>query len=274
MTDANAFAKWKQTILKDSPKLSLKDTFNFSCHKGLSCFTKCCADVNIFLTPYDILRMKRRLKISSEEFLKKFTTAITLDGRGFPTVILKMREDELKRCPFVSEEGCGIYEDRPWSCRMYPIGMASPDKNHSSEWEEFYFIVDQEFSCLGFDDGEKRTIEGWKKNQGVNDYELKGNSYKDITLHSFFLGGGRLTPEKTNMFYMACYDIDRFRRFILGSRFFNLFDIDERTMGNIKSNEEDLLEFGYRWIRFSLFQENTLKVKETVLEEKRKNLGL
>lgn len=272
--DTDALGKWKEAILKDYPKLSLGDTIRFSCHKGLECFNQCCADVNIFLTPYDILRMKRRLKITSDEFLDRYASPITLDNRGLPAVILKMREDERKTCPFVSKDGCTIYEDRPWSCRMYPIGMASPDKNSGRNREEFYFVVDQEFPCLGFKEEREWTIKEWKEDQGADIYDSKGEPYKEVTLHQFFLRGNSLTPEKRKMFHMACYDLDKFRRFLFESSFFHMFDIDKETIEKIRSDDEDLLEFGSRWIRFSLFGENVLKVKESVLEEKRKELGL
>lgn len=87
----SAFAKWKQAIWNTYPKFSPTDTFKFSCHQGLKCFTQCCADVKIFLTPYDILRMKRARQMTSEEFLANYTETITPDGRGFPAVLLKMR---------------------------------------------------------------------------------------------------------------------------------------------------------------------------------------
>jgi Fe-S-cluster containining protein len=38
-------------------------------------------------------------------------------------VVLKMNEDNDKRCSFVSETGCRVYNDRPWPCRMYPLNM-------------------------------------------------------------------------------------------------------------------------------------------------------
>ena len=41
--------------------LSEGDTFKFSCHKGIKCFTACCSDTNIILGPYDIHRLKKRL---------------------------------------------------------------------------------------------------------------------------------------------------------------------------------------------------------------------
>ncbi|MDO8786444.1 MAG: YkgJ family cysteine cluster protein, partial [Syntrophales bacterium] len=223
--DTSAFTKWKQAIWNTYPKFSLTDTFKFSCHNGLKCFTQCCADVNIFLTPYDILRMKRALQMTSEEFLANYTEVLTPDGRGFPAVLLKMREDKLKTCPFVSEKGCAIYGDRPWGCRMYPVGMASPDRNNLTDREDVYFLVDQEFPCHGFNEEKHWTVAEWKRSQGVEEYELKGGAYKDITLHSFFLEGNRLNAQKSEIFYMACYDMDRFKRFVFDSTFLNRFDI-------------------------------------------------
>jgi len=55
----------QEKILTDSPRLGPDDTFKFACHPGISCFNKCCGDVNIFLSPYDVLRMKRRLEMTS-----------------------------------------------------------------------------------------------------------------------------------------------------------------------------------------------------------------
>ena len=272
--DMDALGNWKEAVLRDYPKLSLNDTIRFSCHKGLECFNQCCADVNIFLTPYDILRMKKRLKITSDEFLQEYTSSITLDSKRLPAVILKMAKNERKTCPFVSRDGCTVYEDRPWSCRMYPIGMASPDKNSGKSLEEFYFVVDHELPCMGFNENKEWTIKEWKENQGADIYDIKGQPYKEVTLHDFFLRGNHLTPEKSEMFYMACYNLDKFKRFLFESRFLNIFDIDKTIIEKIRSDDDALLDFGYKWIRFSLFGEAVIKVKENIFEEKKRELGL
>ena len=47
-------------------QLGLDNRFKFRCHKGVDCFTKCCRGINIVLTPYDIIRLKNRLQLSSE----------------------------------------------------------------------------------------------------------------------------------------------------------------------------------------------------------------
>jgi len=61
----------KTRILEDAPRLAPEDKFSFSCHPGVSCFNHCCADINIVLTPYDIIRLKNRLGITSPEFHEK-----------------------------------------------------------------------------------------------------------------------------------------------------------------------------------------------------------
>ena len=55
--------KLKETILKDYPRLTRDSEFSFACHPGVPCFNACCGDVNIFLTPYDIIRLKQKLGI-------------------------------------------------------------------------------------------------------------------------------------------------------------------------------------------------------------------
>ena len=52
--------------------------FSFACHPGVSCFNKCCHEIDVILTPVDILEMKSALNIRSDEFLKKYTTLQTL----------------------------------------------------------------------------------------------------------------------------------------------------------------------------------------------------
>ena len=112
--------------LKDRRLLEGGDTFHFGCHQGLECFTHCCRDINILLTPADVLHLARRLEMATGDFLDKHTQMPITKELFLPVVMLKMGDEPEKRCSFVSEEGCGVYEDRPWACRMYPLGSALP----------------------------------------------------------------------------------------------------------------------------------------------------
>jgi Fe-S-cluster containining protein len=239
-------------------RLSLYDKFKFSCHKGLPCFNTCCNDINIFLTPYDVLRMRRSIEISSGEFLKRYTVAL-LGDEGLPLVVLKMLEDENKSCPFVLSDGCGIYQDRPWSCRMYPIFPASS--------KEEGFLIEEKPSCLGYKEEKQWTIEEWKKDQGIDIYDKMNESYEEITLHDYFRKGNKLDIGKAKMLYKACYDMDEFKRFIFETRFFDIYDIEKEVIEKIKEDEEELLSFGYRWVRFNLFEEDTLKLKDKEMDK-------
>jgi Fe-S-cluster containining protein len=269
----NEIEKLKEKILKDYPRMQLDSHFNFKCHPGVSCFNECCGDVNIFLTPYDIIRLKNNLGITSNEFLKKYTLSPFDENLSYPVILLKMDDNDKKTCPFVRESGCSVYPDRPWACRMYPLGLASPKEGGSEELDkEFYFLL-KESVCKGFEEKKDRTVREWIESEGIEKYNRMGEEFKEITLHKFFTDKGNLTPPKIEMFFMACYDVDKFRSFLFGSSFFNKFEVDEATQANIKEDDVELLKFGYRWLRFALFGEKTMAVKGEVLEAKKEQLA-
>ena len=88
-------------------------------------------------------------------------------------------------------------------------------------------------------------------------------------LHPFWNDEGLLTPEQIDMYYMACYDLDRFRRFLFQSSFFKLFEVDENRVEAIQGDDLELLDFAMQWLKFSLFKEESMKIKRSVLESKR-----
>ncbi len=74
----------QEEILKEYDRLGPDDSIHFRCGKGLDCFTCCCQDVSIVLTPYDVLRMKRSLGVSSSEFLDKYTISPFIKEQKIP----------------------------------------------------------------------------------------------------------------------------------------------------------------------------------------------
>ncbi len=254
--------KLKETILKEFPRLNKGSKFQFKCHKDISCFNKCCTDVNIFLTPYDIIRLKDRLGISSQEFLDKYTFFPIDEKQNHPVVMLKMENDENKSCPFVCSEGCSVYNDRPWSCRMFPLGVASPKEDGKNGDSEFYFILDEPI-CRGHEEQKQQTVDEWVKDQGVEEYSEMGDQFKEISLHEYFSKGKQLEPARQEMFYTVCYNIDKFKEFVFESSFLKRFEIDEETIKKIKIDEKELLKFGFNWLKYCLFGESTMKVRKS-----------
>jgi Fe-S-cluster containining protein len=256
----------QERILKDSPRLGLDDRFRFSCHPGVSCFNQCCTDVNIFLSPYDVLRMKKRLGMKSSDFLEKYALLPVQKDMRTPVVMLRMNDDEAKTCPFLTEEGCGIYSDRPWPCRMYPLGLAA-QKDTPDGWrgDRFYFLL-QEDVCKGFDEPKEWSVRDWLDDQGIDEYDWWGEGFKELTLHEYFGDEGVLSPEKMHMLFTACYDLDKFREFVFESTLLQRFEVDEDFVEEMRHDDEAMLRFAFLWLRFSLFGEKTMKVRPDVVE--------
>ena len=149
ISPADPGERLKDQIMSDYPRLGPDDTFKFSCHPGVSCFNHCCHDVNIFLSPYDVLRVRKRLGMGSAEFLQKHTLMPVQKDMKTPVVVLKMNDDDEKTCPFLEDRGCGVYTDRPWPCRMYPLGLAA-QKDTADGWrgDRFYFLLEEEIDLL------------------------------------------------------------------------------------------------------------------------------
>jgi hypothetical protein len=127
--------------------------------------------------------------------------------------------------------------------------------------EEFFFTV-REDHCRGFEADRTWTVSEWLDDQGLEEY----NRINDLLMELYVLkarGKGReLTPQHIQMFMMACYNTEKFRSFIFNSGFLNRFEIEEDLMEKLREDDMELLEFAFRWLRFALFQEPTLKVRE------------
>lgn len=236
------------------------NNFKFRCHKDIECFNECCAALKLVLTPYDILRLKSRLEISSEEFLAEYSDT-TLDRDSlFPKMTLKMNEDEKQKCPFVSAEGCSIYEDRPGACRVYPLGRASMKLEKEKNAREKFFIV-KEDHCLGFEEEKVWDINEWMTGEGLDRYNSMNDKWLEIISSKKSMGDDKDVPKKIQMFSMVSYNLDKFKEFVFKSRFLDLFDVDQERKFKINSNDEELLLFGFDWLKFSLYGEKTIKVK-------------
>lgn len=242
-------------------RLSLDNKFKFECHKGVKCFTKCCRGINIILTPYDIIRLKNRLQLPSEEFLAIYTEPQLLEKTDLPVVTLKLMDDDLQSCPFVTEKGCIIYEDRPTTCRYYPLGVASLSHKKGVDVDGFYFFV-HEPHCLGFEEEKEWTVREWRHDQGVDIHDDINANWTDLVVRKrSFPPNLKLIEESKRMFFLVSYNIDKFRQFVFESSFLNRYNIDDETVERIMKDEIALLDFGLKWLKDALFKEGSFQLK-------------
>lgn len=234
--------------------------FRFACHPGVPCFTECCRDLKLLLTPYDIIRLKNRLGLSSGEFLDRYADCAFDEGRDLPMLYLQMNADERRTCPFVSPKGCTVYEDRPSACRIYPIARASRLHRVHGTVLENYFVLHEDH-CRGFEEEKFWTTEEWLSDQGLKAYYESNDLWMEIITHPR-LRQTSLPAKQQQMFYLASFNSDKFKELIFGGRFLSLFDISEAEIEGIKSDEAALLRLAYKWMKFSLLGEPALKPKQ------------
>jgi len=247
-------------------KLNLDSTFSFKCHPGVSCFTKCCRGINIILTPYDIIRLKNRLQLSSEEFLAIYTKPEMLEKTGLPVVTLKLLDDEQESCPFVRDEGCLIYEDRPTTCRYYPLGVASLSHKPDADDTDFFFFV-HEPHCLGFEEDREWTVREWRKDQGVDIHDDVNAQWTDLVVKKrSYPSNIMLTEQARKMFFLVSYNIDKFREFVFDSSFLDRFQIDPETVEAMRNDELALLDFGVKWLKWLFFKEGEFNLADAAAD--------
>ncbi len=232
-------------------RMEPEQAFKFNCTPGVPCFTQCCQDVTIVLTPYDVLRMKNALEIPAEEFIDKYTIVIQKEKRLIPMVVIKMGE-ETKKCPFVSEQGCAIYEDRPWPCRMFPLDMND---------DGTFGIIAEKSLCQGFKEDQKLVISEWLLEQGIPIYDEMNSLFTEVTSPLRAEDLDIDNPKIYQMTFMALYNLDKFREFIFQSTFLDRFEVDEVTIEKITRRDIELLKFAFDWIKFGIFGQKLFQVK-------------
>jgi hypothetical protein len=227
--------------------LNRDSTFTFACHENLPCFTQCCRDVNIYLTPYDVLRLRRALGTSSDEVLAEYTRSFPAGPAQIPIFHLLMDPDTL-RCKLVTEDGCSVYENRPWACRMYPLDLAGRPG-------EYRRMVGRE-RCHGLGEKTSWNVGVWLRSQGIDAYaemdsELQSVMPQDLKPGSSFGGGlGKLL--------LLAYDIDRFADMIQEDRFRSLYELADEVLQEALQNDEALLRLAFQYIREELRDLNQL----------------
>jgi Fe-S-cluster containining protein len=234
-------------------RLLTGDTFKFNCHAGVACFTRCCKNADMYLYPYDVIRMKNQLGISSDKFLERYTFQAIRDNPYFPSLMLKMSDDEERSCPFLSTRGCTIYEDRPFSCRAYPMERAVARTDDENGRTVLYFVAEDPY-CLGHKESHKWGVEAWIEDQQIQLFNDMNDLWVDVDT---LLRGNPWGPEGVDspalkMAFMACFNGDEFKKFIFESTFLSRFDIPRETACKFKESDVELMKFGFDWVKFFL----------------------
>ena len=131
--------------------------FSYTCNQC----GKCCHRQRIMLTPYEILRLARNLGISTGEFIAKHTIE--------SATVLRFRSDN-GACSLLGEQGCSVHSDRPFVCRIYPLGSLA-----RSSGEKRFALLKPHPESLGFYGNAEtlkpgETVSSFLDSQGIAPY--------------------------------------------------------------------------------------------------------
>jgi len=261
----------KFDLPNDSPvepiRLEAQDKLKFRCHKGVSYWNACCSRANVTLTPYDILRLKNHLGTSTSDVLARHTVPFELDAGGMPGIKLRTNDDGA--CLFMTDSGCSVYQNRPTACRYYPSGLLSMraiDRNV----DERSFLLTREDHCMGHHEDQIQTVQEYREQQGVVDYDDYNREWYVIVLKKRSSGPtiGKPSEMSLQLFFMASYDIDRLRRFVTSDSFKESYNLTENFYRTIEQDDIAMMQFGFKLMRQVLYGEISIPEVEGARERR------
>ncbi len=225
--------------------LDLDGAFDFCCSPQNACFNECCRDLNQFLTPYDVLRLKNRLGLPSHRFLARYTRRHTGPGSGLPIVTLIPGDSRRLTCPFLTPSGCRVYPDRPSSCRTYPLVRILRRVRGTEEVREEFRLL-REPHCGGFDAKRRQTVRAWVSDQGLLEYNAENDRLLEVIGLKARLGPRSLPPSLADQVYTGFYDLDRLREELGGG---SLDDMPAERLKSARADEVALLHLGLERVK-------------------------
>lgn len=228
------------------------DSFAFSCHKEVKCFTDCCRMLELALTPYDVLRLRQATGLTSGQLLDHYVIIEQDPGEPFPRFYLTMIDDGRASCVFVTDQGCSVYEHRPAACRAYPLGRAVMMNENGSIAE--HFVLLREDHCLGFQEPKKQTALQYSEGQELLTYNRFNDAVAAIYQHDSIRKGFIPTSKQIDLFTLALYNIDSFKEMLLSGELVSPTALTPKEKSHLMSDDEALLLFAINWIVQQIFE--------------------
>jgi uncharacterized protein len=228
------------------------ECFRFGCHPGVGCFNECCRQLELALTPYDVLRLKGALGLASHEFLERHALIEQAEDAAWPRVYLGMVDDGRESCPFVSPAGCLVYAHRPGACRMYPLGRGHCRQAGGGQHD--LYVLLREPHCRGFAEPVvPRSIGEWLSDQELLAYNAVNDQMMPILHPEGFNRGWRPDQSQCDKFLLALYNLDEFKDRLIAAGTDSVVAVTDRERDRLATDELALLRFACRWLHAEVF---------------------
>jgi Fe-S-cluster containining protein len=229
-------------------RLGPQDTLRFHCRPGLACFNSCCRDKRLTLFPYDVLRLRGRLGLPSQELLARHVELEIDPTSGWPLLRLRLEQDG--RCPFVGDQGCTVYPDRPTCCRIFPLARAVAPAGDRSAPPRELFLANETPGCLGWQEPRELSLADFLEEQGLAPYQAANNRILSLFMHP---ARRALTERQTHAVIMALYNLDVFRQAVSAAGFAGRAGLAPDRVAGALQDDVALLDLGQDWLAEQLF---------------------
>jgi uncharacterized protein len=237
-------------LSKNVSRIDADEVFNFACHPQVPCFTECCRLLELALTPYDVLRLRKATGLTSEELLAQYIITEQEPGEAFPRLYLTMVDDGRASCVFVGKEGCSVYAHRPGACRAYPLGRAT---TRTDTGIKEHFVLMRESHCRGFLEPVNQTPKSYGSEQELTIYNQFNDAVLEILQHPDIRNGLIPSPSSVELFLLALYNLDAFRRYLFIDRLEGII-LSEKEKKHLE-DDEHLLKFGIKHLHTHIFSQ-------------------
>jgi hypothetical protein len=141
------------------PKLNKNDTFIFGCNQC----GKCCRNrEDVLLTPLDLFKISKHLKMQISEVLEKYCETYKGENSKMPIVRIKPKAYQ-QTCPFLKKGICLIQPAKPAVCALFPLGRMT-----NFETNEFVYFL-QSTTCGN--QNQEQTVRDWLGEFNIADDE-------------------------------------------------------------------------------------------------------
>jgi hypothetical protein len=150
------------------------------------------------------------------------------------------------------------------------VALLSMRRQDEATDRDSYALV-KEAHCLGHDEPREITIADYRKEQGLTEYDELARGWRQLILKKKSSGPtiGKPSKRSLQLYFMACYDVDRFRAFVASDGFAELFDLPADEMRKLLVDDAELMLFGFRFLRQTLFGEVTIPIRPETAERRR-----
>ncbi len=145
-----------------------------------------------------------------------------------------------------------------------PGGASTPgsptEGSTGSPTQERFFLV-REPVCNGFAEATAEwDVRRFIEDQGAGPYLAQNDAWLPVFTRLPALARDPHAEQRFSVFHTAAYDLDRFRDLATGEAFTSRFALDPAELERLRYDDEALLSFAIRWLRFALFGEPTMQL--------------